>query len=68
MIPIYGKILETDRWGAALTAFIPVKAFKSSRLSVFVTAEIFREDANIDFYDAKVSSLSAGLIWCHGRP
>ena len=66
--PIYGKILETDRWGAALTAFIPVKAFKSSRLSVFVTAEIFREDANIDFYDAKVSSLSAGLVWRHVRP
>ncbi len=66
--PIYGEVLETDRWGAALTAFFPIKAFKSSRLSVFVTGEIFQEDANIDFYDTKVSSLSAGLVWRHERP
>ncbi len=63
--PIYGETLDTDRWGAALTAFIPVKAFKSSRLSVFITGEIFQENANIDFYDSQVVSLSAGLIWRH---
>jgi hypothetical protein len=65
--PIYGKVLDTDRWGAALSAFIPIKAFKSSRLSVFITGEIFQENANIDFYDARVASLSAGLVWRHNR-
>ena len=65
--PVYSETLDTDRWGAALTAFIPVKAFKSSRLSIFITGEIFQENANIDFYDSRVGSLSAGLIWRHIR-
>jgi hypothetical protein len=66
--PIYGEVLETDRWGAAVSAFIPIKAFASSRLSIFITGEIFQENANIDFYDARVSSLSAGFVWRHKRP
>ncbi len=65
--PIYGKVLDTDRWGAALTAFFPVKSFKSSILSIFITGEIFQENANIDFYDSRVASLSAGLVWRHNR-
>lgn len=65
--PVYGKVLDTERWGTAITAFIPIKEFKTSRLSVFVTGEVFWEDANIDFYDSRVVSISAGLLWRHKR-
>jgi hypothetical protein len=63
--PIYGTLLEADRWAAAFTAFIPVKRFKSSVLSVAVGGEVFREDANIDFYDSSIDMLFAGVIWRH---
>lgn len=65
--PVYGKVLDTERWGTALTAFILIKKFKTSRLSVVITGEVFWEDANIDFYDSRVASISAGLLWRHNR-
>jgi len=61
--PVYGKVLDANRWGVALTAFIPVKRFDGSVLSVFVSGEIFRENANIDFFDSKISAINAGLVW-----
>jgi hypothetical protein len=61
--PVYDKVLDAERWGVALTVFIPVKRFDSSVLSVFVSGEIFRENANIDFFESKISSINGGLIW-----
>ncbi len=61
--PVYDEVLDADRWGVALTTFIPVKRFDGSVLSVFVSGEIFRENANIDFYDSKISAINAGLVW-----
>jgi len=63
--PIYGTLLEADRWAAGLTAFIPVKRFNSNVLSVSLGAEVFREDANIDFYDSSIDMVFAGVLWRH---
>ena len=66
--PIYDVTLDADRLGVALTAIIPVRLFKSSGWSVFAGGEIFRENANIDFYDSRIASITGGLIWRHRRP
>lgn len=63
--PIYGTLLEADRWAAALTAFIPVKRFKSSVLNVAVGGEVYQEQANIDFYDSSIDMVFAGVLWRH---
>ena len=65
--PIYLRRLDSDRWGAALTAFIPVRKYERSVLSVFVGGEYFRENTNIDFYDSAVNMVTAGVIWRHIR-
>jgi len=65
--PVYNKKLDTERWGTAITAFIPIKEFNSSKLSVFITGEVFSENAKIDFYDTRVASISLGLVWRHNR-
>jgi len=66
--PVYGKVLDTDRFGAALTAFIPIGLFKGGVWSVWATAELFKENANIDFFESSAGSVMAGLAWRHRRP
>jgi len=63
--PIYGTLLEADRWAAAFTAFIPVKRFTSSVLNVTVGGEVFQEDANIEFYDSSMEMVLVGVLWRH---
>ena len=63
--PIYGKVVEADQIGAALVAFFPIKKYTNSVLSVFVGGEVFRENANIDFYDSSVGMVMTGVIWNH---
>jgi len=63
MHPVYGQTLDWDRYGVALTAFIPVKFGSSNRWRVFIGAEYFRENANINFFDTKIASVNAGVIW-----
>jgi hypothetical protein len=65
--PIYGEVFDADRLGAALTAIFPVKKYTSSVLNVFVGGEVFRENANIDFYDSSIKMVLAGVIWRHIR-
>ena len=65
--PIYDQTMEADRGGVALAAFIPVRLFNSRGWSVFVGGEIFGENANIDFYDSRIASVNAGLVWRHRR-
>jgi len=65
--PVYGKVLDTDRIGAAFTAFIPVRLFKGGVLSVWASAELFKENANIDFFESSAGSVMAGLAWRHRR-
>ena len=63
--PVYGQVLESDRYGVAVSAFIPVKRFNSSVLNLVIGAEAFREDANIAFYDSSIESVSFGILWRH---
>ena len=65
--PVYGEVLDADRVGAAVTAFIPVTLFEKRGFSVFVGGEVFQENANIDFFDSRVSSISVGVIWRYRR-
>jgi len=65
--PVYGKVLDTDRYGAAVTAFIPIRPLKGGVLTAWASAEIFRENANIDFFDSSAGSVIAGLAWSHRR-
>ena len=66
--PVYGEVLDSDRLGLALTAFIPVRFFDRDGWNVFVGGEVVRENANIDFFDSRIASLNAGLLWRHRRP
>ena len=66
--PVYGEVLDANRWGAALTAFVPVTLFQKSGWTVFASAELFREDVNVDFFDSSISAITAGLVWRHRRP
>ncbi len=65
--PIYGKTLESDRFGAAFTTIVPFKKFDSSFLAVLFSLEYLYEDASIDFYDSSFSSVFLGLMWKHIR-
>ncbi len=66
--PVYGQTLDWDRYGVALTAFIPVKLGNNNRWRIFVGGEFFREKANIDFFDTKIASINAGVFWRYIRP
>jgi len=61
--PIYGKVRDSNRMAAAITAFFPVKKYSSSVLNLFAGVEFFREDTNIDFYDSSVNMVMAGVLW-----
>jgi len=63
--PVYGKRLDVDRFGVALTAFYDL--FKTKRWRAFASLDFFREDANIAFFESDVSMLLVGAIWRHGR-
>ena len=63
--PVYGQTLESDRYGASLSAFIPVKRFRNSVLNIMIGAEAFRENTNIAFYDSGAQSVSFGILWRH---
>ncbi|MCL1595419.1 MAG: DUF2860 domain-containing protein [Actinomycetia bacterium] len=63
--PIYGEVLDARRWGATLTAFYDL--FKAKRLRAMLSVEYVREDANIDFFDSSVRSISVGVIWRYRR-
>jgi len=61
--PVYGQTLDWNRYGGALTLIIPVKQGEKSRLNVLVGGEYFRETSNIDFFDTKIASVHAGVLW-----
>jgi hypothetical protein len=63
--PVYGEVLDAKRWGATLTAFYDL--FNAQRFRAMLSAEYVRENANIDFFDSRVSSISAGVIWRYRR-
>jgi len=63
--PVYGEDLDAKRWGATIAAFLDL--FKAQRLRAMVSAEYVRENANIDFFDSGVKSVSIGVIWRYRR-
>jgi len=63
--PVYGKKLDVDRYGFALTAFYDL--FHSKRWRAFASLDVFREDANIAFFESDASMLLIGAIWRHQR-
>ena len=63
--PVYGVTLDGTRWGAGFTVFYDL--FKKKRWRAFATAEYFREDTNVDFFDARIRSVSFGAIWRYKR-
>lgn len=63
--PVYGEALDVRRTGVAVAAFYDL--FKSARWRAYASADYFRENANIAFFDSKVNVLSIGAIWRHGR-
>ena len=65
--PIYGRTVETNRIGASVTAFIPLRKFSNSLLSAFAGGEIFNEYANVDFYDSSLAMVMVGVLWRHNR-
>lgn len=65
--PVYNETLEAKRIGASITAFIPIKLFKSRRWMIWVSTEFYTENSNIDFFDSSFTSVMGGLGWRHNR-
>ena len=65
--PVYNETLEADRIGFALIAFIPIKLFKSNRWMIWISAETFTENSNVDFFDSRFTAILGGLGWRHNR-
>ena len=63
--PVYGMVKEGDRLGGSVALFFDL--FNKKRWRAYAMAEYFTETANIDFFDSKVSALSIGAFWRHGR-
>ena len=63
--PVYGQVLDAKRWGATITAFWDL--FKAKRWRVMLSAEYISEDANIDFFDSRVSAAHVGVVWRYRR-
>ena len=63
--PVYGKTLDVDRYGLAVTAFYDL--FNSKRWRAFASVDLFRDHANIAFFDSDASMLLLGAIWRHRR-
>ena len=66
--PVYGQTLDWNRYGASLSAFVPIKLGNKNRWRAFVAVEYFRDDANINFFDTHVASILAGLVWRYNPP
>ncbi len=66
--PIYDKTYASDRFGAAVAVFVPIKLFKGKGWSFWVRGEVLNENANIDFYSSRLVAFMGGLLWRHKRP
>lgn len=65
--PVYQKTLEANRMGLALTAFIPIKVTDKYRLLIWMSGEIFREEANVDFFNSQFATIMGGIMYQHVR-
>ena len=57
--------MDAKRYGVGFAAIFYL--FNKKRWRAYAGAEYFREDANIDFFDSKVSSVNFGVIWRYRR-
>jgi len=65
--PVYNEYLDANRYGAAISAFIPIKIGKSKYWNIWASAEFFSEDSNIDFFDSSFGTVMGGLLWRKAR-
>jgi hypothetical protein len=63
--PVYGKTLKSNFGGAAVTVFYDL--FKARRWRAFVSADVYREDPNVDFFNGGGRTIQLGVVWRHGR-
>ncbi len=61
--PVYNEYLDANRFGATLSAFVPVNIGKSKNWNIWASAEFFSEDSNIDFFDTSFGAIMGGLMW-----
>ena len=65
--PVYNETFSADRYGFALAAIFPITLFNSNNWSFIISGEYARENANINFFNARIAALNAGLMWRHKR-
>jgi hypothetical protein len=63
--PVYGQVLEADRYAMGLTAFYDL--FKAKRWRALASIDFVREDTNIPFFDSKANAFYFGAIWRYKR-
>ena len=63
--PVYGEVLKANRYGFAFSVFYDL--FKRKGWRAFAGVEYVKEDSNIAFFDSKISSIAAGVIWRYAR-
>jgi hypothetical protein len=65
--PVYDTRIETDLIGGAVSAFVPIKPFGSSGWSVWGSTEFKNKNANVDFFNSRLSAVMVGLAWRRQR-
>ena len=60
--PVFGRTVEADEWALNAT-FMWHQLFGVDPLSGLVSASYGESDANVDFFDADLSQISAGLLY-----
>ncbi len=63
--PVYGSVMEAERYSAGIAAFYDL--FGAKRWRALASIDVVRESANIAFFDSRVSAFYVGAIWRHGR-
>ena len=65
--PVYSEKIDSFRFGAAASAFIPIKFFNSNRWNIWISADYIAEDSKIDFFDSRLLGIMGGLMYRANR-
>ncbi len=66
--PVYDQKFGADRLGVAMSVFVPIKFLNGKGWNIWISGELYNENANIDFFKSQLSAVMGGLMWRHRRP
>ena len=61
--PVYDDKIDSFRFGAGVSLFIPFKFFNSNRWNIWVSADYMLENSQVDFFDSSLKGVMGGLMY-----